>query len=180
MHCKKTVASDGSQDVACYVTNYGNILTPDAQDVVAAVGAVNPIATVAMEWSRIESSPGNLVEFDDPQRVVKFFVYVKDGATTKLPLAADLNSGLDLRARPIPQLCMVCHGGQFPTAPSAAGVPVFNNRNDVKLRGALCRSTCTTTRSPPPRSTRRASRARSSNLTKTSSRRPSRAPRRMS
>ena len=133
MHCKKTVASDGLQDVACYVTNYGNILTPDAQDVVDAVGAVNPIATVAMEWSRIESSPGNLVEFDDPQRVVKFFVYVKDGATTKLALAADLDSGLDLRARPIPQLCMVCHGGQFPTAPSAAGVPVFNNRNDVKL-----------------------------------------------
>jgi hypothetical protein len=28
---------------------------------------------------------------------------------------------------------MICHGGQFPTATGAGGVPVFNSRNDVKL-----------------------------------------------
>jgi hypothetical protein len=133
MHCKKTVASDGLDDVACYVTNYGNILTPDAGDVNDAVAGTNPVATVAMEHSRVESAPGSSVEFDDPQRVVKFYVYVADGTGTKLAVAADLDSGLNLRERPIPQLCMVCHGGQFPTATNISGVPVFINRNDVKL-----------------------------------------------
>ena len=84
-----------------------------------------------MEWSRIESAPGSAVEFDDPQRVVKFYVYNSDGSA--LLSSADLDSGLNLRARPIPQLCMICHGGQFPTAASASGVPVFASRNDVKL-----------------------------------------------
>jgi hypothetical protein len=141
MHCTKQIASDGQQDVACYVTNYGSILTPDGQDAADASAALslpagdpnlpNPVATVAMEWSRIESSPGNAVEFDDPQRVVKFYVYNSDGSA-KLP-SADLDSGLNIRARPVPQLCMICHGGQFPTAAGPGGVPVFNSRNDVKL-----------------------------------------------
>ena len=137
MHCTKQTASDGQQDVACYVTNYGSILTDDTQDAIDAANAlVNPtlaapVATVAMEWSRIESDPGNAVEFDDPQRVVKFYVYNSSGSA--LLRSADLDSGLNLRARPIPQLCMVCHGGQFPLAPSASGVPVFNSRNAVKL-----------------------------------------------
>ena len=132
MHCKKQVSSDGFDDVACYVTNYGDILTPDSQDVVDAVNGDNPVATVAMEFSRVESDPGNVVEFDDPQRVVKFYVYSGDGS--QLLRSADLDSGQNLSARPIPQLCMVCHGGKFPPPGGpTTGVPTFNSRDAVKL-----------------------------------------------
>ncbi len=128
MHCKRT-----GSDVACYVTNYGNILTDDAQDVIDAVGGPGhtPVATVAMEYSRIESQPGVAVEFDDPERVVKFYVYSGDG--THLLNAADLDSGVNARPRPVPQLCMVCHGGAyaFPWGPGTA--PTFDSRDHVKL-----------------------------------------------
>ncbi len=131
MHCKKQPGTDGLDDVACYVTNYGTILTPDVDDANAAitgttVGSSSLVATVAMEYSRIESPPGTTTEFDDPQRVVKFFVYGGNGA--KL-LAASLDL---IGARPVPQLCMVCHGGNYPGGANL-NVPPFNSRNDVKL-----------------------------------------------
>lgn len=128
MHCKKTTASDGLEDIACYVTNYGNETTPDNADFQNAVDGIGAIATVAMEYSRIENPPGP-TEFDPgEQRAVKFYVYAQPAGT--LLRAANLDGR---GARPVPQLCMVCHGGEYATAPSAAGVPVFNSRTSVKL-----------------------------------------------
>jgi hypothetical protein len=125
MHCKRN-----GLDVACYVTNYGNILTPDATDVHDAVTNNTPVATVAMEYSQIESAIGQPTEFDDPERVVKFYVYKADGTLAR---SADLDSGLNLRKRPVPQLCMVCHSGVYPGGTVLHGAPPFNSRDDVKL-----------------------------------------------
>jgi hypothetical protein len=129
MHCKKQVASDGLDDVACYVTNYGDITTPDDNDAVDAVNNNNPVATVAMEFSRIENPPGDPNEFTDPTRVVKFYVYNGNLDSSTLLRAANLDGK---GARPVPQLCMVCHGGNYPGGPTT-GAPGFNNANDVKL-----------------------------------------------
>lgn len=131
MYCKTQVASDGQPDYACYVSNYGDHLTADQDDADGAADAFTsgalPVATVAMEYSRIESPTGTAIEFDDPTRTVKFYVF-KGGAP-----ADDLNADLDGHgARPVPQLCMVCHGGALPNAGSPA-TPVFAARNDVKL-----------------------------------------------
>lgn len=114
-------------DVACYVTNYGDEPTPDQDDANDAVDGTTPVATVAMEYSRIESPPGNPIEFDDPERVVKFYVYNADGSA--LLRSANLDGQ---GARPIPQLCMVCHNGVYPGGPTT-GVPTFASRDDVKL-----------------------------------------------
>jgi cytochrome c5 len=114
MHCKKNGAN-----VACYVTNFGNIATDDADDVVAAVAGSGKVATVAMEHAPIEGDP-----VADP--VVKFFVY---NAADNRVNAADLDGkGL----RPVPQLCMVCHGGSYPGG-GTTGVPPFNTVDEAKL-----------------------------------------------
>ncbi|MFV2056219.1 MAG: hypothetical protein ACC707_07105 [Thiohalomonadales bacterium] len=138
MHCTSDVADDNNTDVACYVSNYGfgfdtngDPATPDEEDADAAAQALvdgsGPlIATVAMEYSRIESTIGKPVEFDDPQRVVKFYVFNAAGDPIN---SADLDGE---GARPIPQLCMVCHGGAYPGGINS-GTPSFNSRNDVKL-----------------------------------------------
>jgi cytochrome c5 len=107
--------------VACYVTNYGNITTDDADDVVAAVGgaAADRVATVAMEHAPIEGDPAA-----DP--VVKFFVY--NAADNRVN-----NADLDGKGRrPVPQLCMVCHGGSYPGG-GTTGVPPFNTVDEAKL-----------------------------------------------
>ena len=155
MHCRR----DG-EDAACYVTNYGYINTPDLADLGKANSQTDAIATVAMEYSRIESKPAEPGEpepdeFDDPERVVKFYVYA--GGYDLVAPTNPLNPGpggllveadLDNRGdRPIPQLCMVCHGGHYPslietdtdgipvppTNPSDPGAPPFSDREDVKL-----------------------------------------------
>ena len=123
MHCKRT-----GSDVACYVTNYGSIDTSDSTDVADAVAGTVPIATVAMEFSRIESQPANSTEFDEPDRHVKFYVY--DAAGNQLLKAANLDG---IGARPVPQLCMVCHGGAYPVPPAPGGAPSFPDRASVKL-----------------------------------------------
>jgi mono/diheme cytochrome c family protein len=138
MHCRRN-----GDDVACYVTNYGFIHTPDSEDLVAANAQDGPIATVAMEYSRIESQPGQSVEFDDPERVVKFYVYEKGYDLTCAPPCDPTNPGpggllveadLDNRGdRPIPQLCQVCHGGHYPSGPVRAGALPYAEREDVKL-----------------------------------------------
>ena len=114
MHCRQNGA-----DVACYVTNYGNIDTDDADDVAAAVAASGKVATVAMEYAPIEGDAAA-----DP--VVKFFVY--NAADNRVN-----NADLDGKGRrPIPQLCMVCHGGSYPGGPTT-GVPPFSTVGEVKL-----------------------------------------------
>lgn len=134
MYCQKQTASDGQKDYACYVSNYGNVTTSDLQDAIDAVSGGPPVATVAMEYSRIESPTGTANEFDDvtaPIRTVKFYVYNSTG--DQLLRAANLDGK---GARPVPQLCMVCHGGALPHPQvnvNGEPVPVFGARDDVKL-----------------------------------------------
>ncbi|MCP3143047.1 hypothetical protein [Pyxidicoccus xibeiensis] len=128
MHCKKRLDAFGQDEVACYVSNYGTIDTADSSDVEEARLAGPPVATVAMEFSPVESEVGNPTEFDDSQRVVKFFVY--DGAGNRVGKANLDNLG----TRPIPQLCMVCHNGAYPDGDvPAPGFPSFPSRESVKL-----------------------------------------------
>lgn len=130
MHCLKK----GGGDVACYVTNYGigytNIApgggTDDHDDANAAgqrntVGASVEIATVAMEYSPIENDPAG-------DRVVKFFVYKKALANYGRSISANLDGRGE---RPVPQLCMICHGGHIPS--QTGGVPAFGTAAQVKL-----------------------------------------------
>jgi hypothetical protein len=69
----------------------------------------------------------------DPALVVKFYVF--NGAGTPVD-AANLDG---LGSRPVPQLCMVCHGGFIPNPSGATATtggvptPVFGSRDDVKL-----------------------------------------------
>lgn len=123
MHC----AANGA-NVACYVTNYGKITTPDSDDANHAANqtAAEVVATVAMEFSPIETQLGDP---PDPEQVVKFYVYNAIG-TAKLN-AADLDGR---GFRPIPQLCMVCHNGAYPGGAVVGAAPPFNNRADVKLQ----------------------------------------------
>lgn len=122
MHCIKNGAN-----VACYVTNYGKIDTDDNDDVAAAVLGQAKIATVAMESAPIEGDPANVP-------VVKFFVYAYNVAGVPHPEGQRVNAAnLDEKGlRPVPQLCMVCHGGHYPGG-NTTGVPPFGNADDVKL-----------------------------------------------
>lgn len=135
MHCLKK--SNG--DVACYVTNYGNGYTnvapgggTDDHDDANAAGqrstVVNPVtgnsaevATVAMEYAPIEGDPA-------PDKVVKFYVYKKALANYGRSISANLDGRGE---RPVPQLCMICHGGLISS--QAGGVPAFNTAAQVKL-----------------------------------------------
>jgi len=146
MHCLKKA----NNDVVCYVTNYGNgytnIYDPvtnggpgtvDTDDANAAashstVGASSDVATVAMEYSDLPGAPGN--------KVVKFYVY-KTALTTAAAItvtnptgayARSISANLDGRGeRPVPQLCMICHGGQVPQ--QSGGVPAFGNNTQATL-----------------------------------------------
>ncbi|HLO00215.1 MAG TPA: carboxypeptidase-like regulatory domain-containing protein [Pyrinomonadaceae bacterium] len=135
MHCRRNVGTDGAFDVACYVTNYGQppIFEVDQLDADHALAGLNPDATVAMEFSRVENALNVNPEFPDNNRVVKFYVYGTDpnGPTVK---KADLDG---FGERPVPQLCVICHGGQVasvPADPNDPGGPkkgAFTSRNDI-------------------------------------------------
>lgn len=135
MHCLKKT----NGDVACYVTNYGNGYTniapgggTDDHDDANAAGqratVVNPVtgnsaevATVAMEYSPIENDSAG-------DRVVKFYVY-KAGLPN---YARSISANLDGRGeRPVPQLCMICHGGTIPS--QTGGIPAFNTAAQTKF-----------------------------------------------
>jgi len=116
MHCRRT-GSPGDYDVACYVTNFGSEATPDGLDFINAVGGNAPGATVAMEFSRVDgAAPGT---FQGPQRVVKFYVY-PPGVGDRIPAIELDGRGV----RPVPQLCVVCHGGDIPNQ-DGQGLPSF-------------------------------------------------------
>jgi hypothetical protein len=130
MHCLKKTTGD----VACYVTNYGNgyVNTPpgggtdDHDDANAAgqrttVGASAEVATVAMEYSPIENDPAG-------DRVVKFYVYKKALAGYGRSISANLDGRGE---RPVPQLCMICHGGTIPS--QSGGVPAFGTAAQSKF-----------------------------------------------
>lgn len=134
MHCLKK--SNGN--IACYVTNYGtgysNIVpgagTPDVDDANAAglhstVNGSAEVATVAMEYAPIAGDPTVAANING--RTVKFYVY-KKGLNNSLSISANLDGRGE---RPVPQLCMVCHGG---TVPSQAGnIPAFSTAAQVNL-----------------------------------------------
>lgn len=135
MHCRRNVGTDGAFDIACYVTNYGQppIFEVDQIDADHALAGLNPDATVAMEFSRVENPLADPSEFPDNNRAVKFFVYGQnpDGPTIK---KADLDG---FGERPVPQLCVICHGGQVAGVPADPNNPAgpqqgaFTSRNDI-------------------------------------------------
>jgi hypothetical protein len=93
MHCLET-----GSNLACYVTNYG---APN-QAAANADAAVNQDdlqrgATVAMEFT---SGAG--------AEAVQFYVYGNSGPAAGLLKFADLDG---FGPKPVPQLCVVCHGG---------------------------------------------------------------------
>lgn len=104
MNCKTA-----GSDLACYVTNYG---APD-QNAGNADDALNQVAgkrgaTVAMEYKSSEPA----------DRRVRFFVYGGGDPTTAGKLKfADLDG---LGPKPVPHLCLVCHGGQYDTGSNNA------------------------------------------------------------
>jgi mono/diheme cytochrome c family protein len=146
MHCRRSRASDGAFDIACYVTNYGDHTTPDADDAAAAAiqDATREVATVAMEYTRVENPLGDPIEFPDNSRTVKFYVYKKALAS---PTHAGQGNGRATSAnldgageRPVPQLCVVCHGGVYasepadPSNPGGLQKPAFAFRNDIFMQ----------------------------------------------
>lgn len=99
MHCLTTGAN-----LACYVTNYGapNQAAANAN----AARDQDPLqrgATVAMEYTAGAGADA-----------VQFYVYGNTGETATLLKFADLDG---FGPKPVPHLCMVCHGG----SPSLVG-----------------------------------------------------------
>jgi hypothetical protein len=100
MHC----INDGvAATAACYVTNYG---TPDNDpanaDLAHTADKTKAVATVAMEYSPIEGA--------GPTNTVKFYVYQGGlpGGTRQDDAKLDF-----FGPKPVPQLCTVCHGGNY-------------------------------------------------------------------
>ena len=153
MYCRKDTTNchpnDANDcDVACYVTNYidgangPDFDSDDSIDFTLVVDAnnnpntgPNSIATVAMEYSRLDD-PNNANGFISDDRVVKFYVYFGDGNDDGIDDSGDpnfpdgsllLNANLDGNGeRPIPQLCMVCHGGQLTKNNLDVTAPAFD------------------------------------------------------
>ncbi|HEX6704391.1 MAG TPA: carboxypeptidase-like regulatory domain-containing protein [Albitalea sp.] len=102
MHCLKT-----GQKLACYVTNYGapnqNAANADAA---ANQDPAQQGATVAMEFDPAAAG-----------EAVQFYVYGNAVNSFNLLKAADLDG---FGPKPVPHLCLVCHGGEFSTASNKA------------------------------------------------------------
>jgi hypothetical protein len=146
MHCnRRAVPGLGGYDVACYVVNYGYAHTDDRQDFLDAatnlglaapppgVSPRGPVAAVAMEYSRIEdpSDPTGHT-FVNNTRVVKFYVY--KNTTVHGPLVRqDVTANLDgFTERPVPQVCMICHGGRYQTGASPS-IPTWSGPSSANL-----------------------------------------------
>jgi uncharacterized repeat protein (TIGR01451 family) len=134
MHCHRNGA-----DVACYVTNFGSRFTDDVQDFKDAVDNNVPIATVGMEYSQVEKPTGGGFQTTPTGgvlRIVKFYVFKHTEPSTN-PAHAGQGDGRVVSAdldgfgdRPVPALCMVCHGGRFNVPTSGPGVPAWD-KNDA-------------------------------------------------
>ncbi len=98
MHCRDDFPNAG--DLSCYVTNYG-LPDQDAGNADAAEGKDANLrgATVTMEFDAQAANPDEAVQF-----------YVFGGGESPAPRInfADLDG---LGPKPVPFLCMVCHGG---------------------------------------------------------------------
>lgn len=110
MHCLKTAASGAatSDSLACYVTNYG---LPDQNlgnaDAAATRDPAKRAATVTMEYNGTEP---------DPAKRVQFYVFGGGDASSGRIKFADLDG---FGPKPVPHLCLVCHGGDFDNAGAA-------------------------------------------------------------
>jgi hypothetical protein len=146
MHCKRSVVPGlNGYDVACYVTNYGYAHTDDRQDFLDAaanmklvrpppgVAPSGPVTTVAMEYSRIEDSNDPTGKtFVNNTRVVKFYVFKPNFIGGPL-VRRDVTANLDgFTERPVPQVCMVCHGGRYQAGPSPSA-PTWSGASSVNL-----------------------------------------------
>jgi hypothetical protein len=106
MHCRQTNANGA---VACYVSNFGIVGTDDSVTALSdARSGATPVATVAMEYD--PTATGHEVQF-----------WAYKGDDTYLAKPALDGQG----AKPMPDLCLSCHGGYFDTATNTAGSAVF-------------------------------------------------------
>ena len=130
MHCRQVSTFGPNGEYACYVTNYGNRFTDDGQDYLDALQNTQPVATVGMEYSRVEDpndATGNTL-VGNP--IVKFYVF-KEATGNQVAVSANLDGTGE---RPVPQLCMVCHGGHYPNALQVTqGVPAWTNGASADL-----------------------------------------------
>jgi len=125
MHC---IENPNLGNVACYVTNYSKksavdlrfgvqrlvLQDPENADLAWAASRTDFLATVCMEYSPVEGA--------GPTRIVKFYVYAPDpknpdiGASIRAPGANLDDSQASDAFKFVPNLCLVCHGGnQFAT-----------------------------------------------------------------
>ena len=135
MHCRRNIADDGKLDYACYVANYDQpphqVSDQQAANDAGAHTNQPTDATVAMEYSRVEGQPNDL-EFPTNDRAVKFYAYNTN--TGNQVFDADLDGN---GVRPLPQLCIVCHGGisaqilSDPANPNSPTIPAFTVRSDI-------------------------------------------------
>jgi hypothetical protein len=109
MHCRKNLTRLTPlsipivQSIACYVHNYGSFLDGTADEASALADAIahtNAFATVAMEWY-----PGG------GANDVRFFVYGQPGGNLLNDAQLDSEG-----AKPMPGLCLACHGGTYDPA----------------------------------------------------------------
>lgn len=110
MHCKKS-----GNNVACYVTNYGapNQLAANANAALDQDDSQRG-ATVAMEFREADGA-----------EAVQFYVYTNQGGDPADPFgSAGLLKFADLDGfgpKPVPHLCLVCHGGSPGAITAASG-----------------------------------------------------------
>jgi mono/diheme cytochrome c family protein len=104
----------GKCDVAAVVVNYASVQ--------AAANKLNPIVAVAMEYS---AAPGTSPA---KARFVKFYVFAPDTRTGAFERVTSVD--LDRRGqKPVPQACVVCHGGTPEALPASGAAPYANEGN---------------------------------------------------
>jgi hypothetical protein len=146
MHCRRNLAADSIPagkkfDYACYVSNCHQPPNLHSDQVDADDAAANACdatdATVTMEYSRVENPSGDPQEFPNNDRAVKFYAYVTKTGTQVFQ--ADLDGH---GARPLPNLCVICHGGKSADAAADPGNPLgpkkpaYAARSDVISEGS--------------------------------------------
>jgi hypothetical protein len=106
----------GKCDVASVVINYLSVQ--------AAANKFNPIVAVAMEYNAAPAtSPGS-------QRFVKFYIFAPDTRTGAFQRVTSVD--LDHRGqKPVPQSCIVCHGGTPAVFPGPTGGTEYPNHGNV-------------------------------------------------
>jgi hypothetical protein len=95
---------DGQTNVAYYVTNYRTV-----ED---AIAEKDSIATVAMDYAALTNGES---------RYTKFYAYGPGANGTLLPVANLDNANFG--DKPLPNLCIVCHGGNYVSTSNGNNTP---------------------------------------------------------